>query len=146
MTPDEALVNGGASLSDAADETPAPAHDRWAWLREARRQAGQIDRLSWILAAAAIILDAAVWTYVALRQGSLPDVLPIHYSSSGQVDRIGLRQQLFILPAIGLLTLLANAALSVFLRRRDQQLGHMLLSISIVVQLLLVGASLQLVH
>ena len=91
-------------------------------------------------------MNGAAWLYVALRQSGLPDVLPIHYNSAGQVDRIGLRQQLFILPAIGLLSFLANGALAYVLRRRDRQLGYLLLGAGVVVQLLLAGAAVQLVH
>ncbi|HLG71320.1 MAG TPA: DUF1648 domain-containing protein [Chloroflexota bacterium] len=106
----------------------------------------RIDRLLLVLVAVAALLDGGVWLFVALRQSSLPDVLPIHYSSSGQVDRIGLRQQLFILPAIGLLTLLLNGVLSVFAVRRDSQLGYVLVCVAILVQLLLAGAAFQLMH
>lgn len=99
-----------------------------------------------ILLATAAVLDGAVWLYVSLKQSSLPDILPIHYSSSGQVDRIGFRQQLFILPTIGLLTLLLNTVVGYFVGRGERQLANVLLSITILVQLLLVGATLQLVH
>lgn len=109
-----------------------------------RAMVRRIDPLFVMLLAAAVLLDGAIWLYLSLRQASLPDVLPIHYSSSGQVDRIGLRQQLFILPAIGLLTVLVNGLLGYFANRRDVQLGYVVLSVSIVVQLLLVGATVQL--
>ena len=106
----------------------------------------QIDWLLVVLVAISLLLNAAIWAYVALRQPVLPDVLPVHYNAAGQVDRVGLRQQLFILPASGLLMLLVNAGLATALKRRDTQLGYVLLSVAILVQLLLVGAALQLVH
>ena len=106
----------------------------------------RIDRLFAALVGAAAVVDGAIWLYVAMRQSSLPDVLPIHYSSAGQVDRVGLREQLFILPSIGLITLLLNAALAFAVGRREPRLGYILLAVSVLVQLLLVGAAVQLVH
>ena len=99
-----------------------------------------------LLAGTAAAIDGAVWLYVSLRMNSLPEVLPIHYNSAGQVDRIGFRDQLYILPVIGLLTLIGNLVLAVFIGRRDVHLGHVLLSAAILVQLLLAGAAAQLIH
>jgi len=93
----------------------------------------------------ALLVDGAAWLYVALRLPVLPQVLPIHYSASGQVDRIGFRDQLFILPVIGLLTLIANVVLSALLRH-DRQLPYVLIGVAVLVQLLIVGALVQLIH
>ena len=106
----------------------------------------RIDLLFAGFVAAAALIDGAVWAYVALRQSILPDALPIHYNAAGQVDRIGLREQLFILPAIGLLTLAANGGLAYAINRREPPLAYLLLAVSVLVQLLLVGAAVQLVH
>ncbi|HEX6513464.1 MAG TPA: DUF1648 domain-containing protein [Chloroflexota bacterium] len=110
-----------------------------AWLQ-------RIDRLFAGFGAAAILLDAATWLYIWLRQPSLPDVLPVHYNTAGQVDRVGFRSQLFILPAIGLLTLVVNGFLAYRILPREPHLGYVLLSVSVLVQLLLIGAAVQLVH
>ncbi len=104
------------------------------------------DRLSVALVVAATLLDIGIWLYVGLRQQSLPDVLPIHYSSAGQVDRVGVRSQLFILPAIGLIVLVLNGALAQVVNRREPPLVYVLLSVAVAVQLLLAGAAIQLVH
>lgn len=108
-----------------------------------------VQRIDWLFAAlvgTAAVLDLAIWLYVALRQSVLPDALPIHYNAAGQVDRIGLREQLFILPAIGLLTLAANGGLAYAVSRREPPLGYLLLGVSVLVQVLLIGAAIQLVH
>jgi hypothetical protein len=106
----------------------------------------KLDRLFAAFFGVAAALDLAVWLYVAARQSVLPDALPIHYNASGQVDRIGLRGQLFILPAIGLLTLLAHGGLAYVIRRREPPLGYLVLAVSVLVQLLLAGAAFQLAH
>lgn len=97
-------------------------------------------------ALAALALNGAVWLYLKLRLSAMLEVLPIHYNSAGQVDRIGVRDQLFILPVIGLLTLGTNIVLAVLLIRRDPQLSYILLAVAVLVQLLLLGAAVQLVH
>jgi hypothetical protein len=94
----------------------------------------------------AVALNGALWLYLSLRIPTLPDVLAIHYNSAGQVDRIGFRDQLYILPVIGLLTLLGNGVLAAIFSRRDANLGHLVLSAAILVQLLLAGAAFQLIH
>ncbi len=91
-------------------------------------------------------MDALLWLYVSSRQRDLPELLPIHYSSAGQVDRIGLKSQLFILPIIGLATLLVNLLLAYATSRRERPLGYLLLGANLLVQLLLGGAALQLMH
>ena len=106
----------------------------------------RIDRLFAALVGVAAVLDLGIWLYVALRQSVLPDALPIHYNAAGQVDRIGLRGQLFILPAIGLLTLLVNGGLAYRVGGRERHLAYLLLAVSVLVQLLLAGAAIQLVH
>ena len=106
----------------------------------------RIDRIFVAFVGAAALLDGAIWAYVAVRQSVLPDALPIHYNAAGQVDRIGLRGQLFILPAIGLLTLATNGVLAYVARRREPPLGYVLLSAAVLVQLLLAGAAIQLAH
>jgi hypothetical protein len=107
----------------------------------------RIDRFFAGLAAGNLLLDAGLWLYVRWRLPALPAVLAIHYNSAGQVDRIGVREQLYILPAIGLVVLLANGLGGYFgLYRRDQPLTYLFLSVGLVVQLLLAGAAIQLMH
>src|SRR5579862_9126191 len=106
------------------------------------RALARIDRLFAGLVAVAAMLDATLWLYVRWRLQSLPAVLAIHYNSAGQVDRVGVREQLYILPAIGLGILLANAVggyIAVY--RRDQALSYLLLGVGVLVQLLLAGAA-----
>jgi hypothetical protein len=105
-----------------------------------------MDRLAVALIAAAVLADGAMWLYLRLRMHSLPDVLPIHYSSSGQVDRIGVREQLYVLPIIGLAALVLNGLLALAINERERNLSYVLLSVAVAVQLLAAGAAIQLVH
>jgi hypothetical protein len=111
------------------------------------RSLARIDRVFAALVASAALVDAAVWLYVRWRLPSLPAVLAIHYNSAGQVDRVGVREQLLMLPAIGLGILLANALGGYFaVYRRDQALTYLLLGVGLLVQVLLAGAAVQLIH
>jgi hypothetical protein len=92
------------------------------------------------------LVDGAIWFYLRLRMNSLPDVLPIHYSSSGQVDRIGVREQLYVLPIIGLAALVLNGLLALAINERERNLSYVLLSVAVAVQLLAAGAAIQLVR
>jgi Domain of unknown function (DUF1648) len=108
---------------------------------------GRIDRLFAALIAGGLAIDIALWLYVGWRLPNLPSVLAIHYNSAGQVDRIGVREQLYVLPGIGLVILLANGLGGYFgVYRRDQQLTYLLLGVGILAQILLAGAVIQLIH
>jgi uncharacterized membrane protein len=104
------------------------------------------DRMLVGLLVGGVVLNAALWLYVGLRLRFLPEVLPIHYNSAGQADRIGFRTQLFILPMIGLVTVVANIGLGVLLYSRDRSLTYVLLVTAVLVELLVGGATVQLIH
>ena len=98
------------------------------------------------LAGLTLLANGGLWLYVVLRLPSLRPELPIHYNAAGQVDRIGVRSELFILPAIGAVALAINLGLSAILARRDKQLCLVLLGVALLVQLLLFGAGARLMR
>ncbi len=86
---------------------------------------------------ATLALNLSIWGYLCFRYPQLPQLLPIHYTASGDVDRIGFPRELFLLPGIGLLVLLANGAVAAF-SYRNKPLGvYFLAGTAVVVQLLL---------
>ncbi|MDE3074657.1 MAG: DUF1648 domain-containing protein [Chloroflexota bacterium] len=105
-----------------------------------------VDRFFWLLAALAFLLDGGMALYIRLRYTSLPERMAIHFGSNGVVDRVGFRSELFILPVIGLTVNLANLALSAVLYQHDKQACRALMVLSVLVQLLLFGAAIQLVR
>src|SRR5712691_7415814 len=137
------------SASEAPSSQPQNETDS-SPLRRLRMTVGtflqQLDRIATVLVVAAVALDGAIWLYVGLRQRFLPDVLPIHYNTAGQVDRVGVREQLFILPVIGVTILVLNGALAYVVNSREPALSYVILSVSVAVQLLLAGAAIQLIH
>lgn len=100
------------------------------------------DRLGLALLASALVLLVALFGYISLRYPSLADLQPLHFDSAGQPDRWGARLQVFTLPFIGLLALIANSGLGFLLYDRERSAAYLLWSGSIGVQLLVWGATL----
>lgn len=76
------------------------------------------------------------------RFPSLPLLLPLHFSASGAVDRLGPRVEIFIIPLIGLLTLAGNGAFGGLLYRHERIAGYLLWGGAFLVQMLVWTATL----
>jgi hypothetical protein len=100
------------------------------------------DRLGLALLTAALGLLFALVGYISLRYPSLSDLQPLHFDSAGLPDRWGTRAQVFTLPFIGLLTLIANGGLGFLLYERERPAAYLLWSGTIGVQLFVWGATL----
>jgi hypothetical protein len=86
-----------------------------------------------ILAAGALI--AAMLWFIVLRFGTVPSALPLHYSATGQPDRIGTPREIFVLPLITALVAVANVALAWSVMRFDRFAARLLLAGTCMVQL-----------
>ena len=100
------------------------------------------DRPGLVLLASALALLLALFGLISLRYSSLADLQPLHFDSAGQPDRWGTRAQVFTLPFIGLLALIANGGLGVLLYDREQAAAYLLWSGAIGAQLLVWVATL----
>jgi uncharacterized membrane protein len=76
-----------------------------------------------------------MYAYVWSVQGSLPELMPLHYNGAGVVDLIGRPSELVKLPAIGTGILLANAVLAWLLHRAERPAAHLLVWAAFVAQL-----------
>lgn len=74
--------------------------------------------------------------FLSFRFPTLPMLVPLHFGASGSPDRLGPRTELFLIPLIGLSTLLINGALGGLLYRRDRVASYLLWGGSVLVQLL----------
>jgi hypothetical protein len=99
------------------------------------------DRVGLALLVSALVLLVALFGYIALRYPSLADLQPLHFDSAGQPDRWGTRAQVFTLPFIGLLALIANGGLGFLLYERQRPAAYLLWSGAIGVQMLVWGAT-----
>ncbi len=95
------------------------------------------DRLMYGLETAGFVLCAALFAYVCVRYASLPQKLPLHYTAAGVIDRYGTPAQSFILPLIGLLALVGNSVLGLWLYGREKMAAYVLWGGMIFVQVLL---------
>jgi len=90
-----------------------------------------------IVGAIGLLLNMALFAYVTLLNGWLPVEVPLHFNRLGLVDRLGPPSGLFLLPLIGLGSLLVNAALSwlFYTERREREIAALILSIGALLQI-----------
>jgi len=100
------------------------------------------DRMGLALLVSALIVLTLLFGYISLRYPSLADLQPLHFDAIGQPDRYGTRAQVFTLPFIGLLALIANGGLGFLLYQRQRPASYLLWSGALGVQLLVWVATL----
>lgn len=101
------------------------------------------DRRHWQLLALGLLLNLALIAWVMQRYGSLPGQIPLHFDVGGQADRIAPREQLFTLPAIGLLVFVLNTVTALVLYARERLAAYLLGFGSLGVQAVLWLATLE---
>lgn len=100
------------------------------------------DRLAHGMVLAGLVMCLALFGLVTFRYPLLPPVIPLHYTTSGTVDRTGTASQIFILPLIGVLAVVGNTILGGVFYRREQMAAYVLWGGTILVQVLLwIGAA-----
>lgn len=104
------------------------------------------DRLTLGLLFGGLLLNLGFWLWLIVIYRSIPQFVPLHFDVAGNPDRIVPRSEVFVLPTIGSLVYLANTAVGVLLRRRVPFAGYLLWGGTAVVQMLLIGAALQIVR
>lgn len=89
-----------------------------------------------ILLVLAAVANLSLFLYLWYVYSVLPLVVPLHFTAFGETDRIAPKDDIFRLPAIGLLILLANLALSLVLGRRYRGGSLILLGAALAAQLI----------
>jgi hypothetical protein len=108
-------------------ETKESAYVRWDIWR---------DRLAQGVIAGGLVLNLVLFGLLLFRYPGLPNLLPLHYDVTGAVDRISPRKDVFVLPVVGLLILLANGAFGALLYRRERVASYLAWSGAALVQIL----------
>jgi hypothetical protein len=98
------------------------------------------DRLGRTLTAVAllgalILLGLAFWLYPGL-----PEQVPMHFDQAGQPDRLAPPTDIFYLPLVGFLVLVANSLLGAWVYGRERVLSYFAWSGAVLVQLILIFA------
>ncbi len=99
------------------------------------------DRLAHGLALGAGVLCAALFALVCLKYPDLPARLPLHFDAAGVADRFGGPPNVFILPAIGLLTLGVNTLIAVPVYLRERVSAYLLWGGALLAQVLVWAAA-----
>ena len=89
------------------------------------------DPVVWSFLGLALVLTAAMIAFVALRYDSFPQRITLHFGPAGasQRDRIGERQELWTIPFLSVIVLVANTALAFvfdFFDRHDRFVPRLL--------------------
>lgn len=104
------------------------------------------DRLVHVLLVLGLLLNLALFAYVGWRYRALPESLPLHFDSLGQPDRLGMRSEIFKLPAIGLLLFVLNSLVGLAIQRWEKPGAYLLLGVTAVVQVLFGLAALNMMN
>lgn len=92
------------------------------------------DGVAYGLLVLGVLSNALLFAYLCYAFPSLPDLLPLRFTTEGVVEQIGLRTEVLLLPAVSLAVLLANAALGAFLYNRERVGTYLCLGAGVLVQ------------
>ncbi len=104
------------------------------------------DRVAQALLLVALLGNVATFAYVSFKFPALPPMLPLHYNSVGEIDFIGTRVEAFKIPLIGTAALVADFVLGTLLHSQEKLATHLLLATAILVQLILLVATVKIVY
>jgi hypothetical protein len=94
------------------------------------------DRLGLALLAAGFLTILALTGFLCFRFPAISRLVPLHFDVAGNPDRLGSRGQIFIIPLIGLLTLVLNGTLGGLAYRRERMASHLLWGGAVLIQVL----------
>jgi uncharacterized membrane protein len=103
------------------------------------------DRLVHVLLALGLLLNLALFACMGWRYRALPASLPLHFDILGQPNRFGVRNEIFKLPAIGLLLFVINSLLGLAIQRWEKLAAYLLLGVTTVIQVLFWLAALNII-
>lgn len=104
------------------------------------------DRVGQLTFLAALVGNAIIYAYVSFKYPDLPPLLPLHYNAFGEIDFIGARAEAFKIPAIGSIVLSVNAIATLLLHGRERMATYLLAATALLVQLILLVATIKIVY
>lgn len=111
--------------------------------QDARIEEGRLAHLpfwrdTWALAmlVGAFLINLALFAYLSYHYPQIPSFLALHFAPSGQVDRIGLKLEVFKLPGIALVVLGGNGLVGILLHVKERYMAHLTLAVALLVQML----------
>lgn len=103
------------------------------------------DRVARLLLLGGLLVCTLFFGYMSLVYNGLPNILPLHWNSQGQIDRVGDPQELLRLPVIALGIWLVNTILAALVRRRERAATLFLLAGAVAVPFVFAAATLSIV-
>lgn len=103
------------------------------------------DRVMQVLLGLALLVDLALFGYLAIRFDVLPDNLPLHFDVTGLPDRIEAKTSIFGLPIIGLIVFVINVGLGVITHRRQRAAALLLAVSALLIQILMWFAAINII-
>lgn len=94
------------------------------------------DRLGRSIIFVGVLLNLLLFAFLIWRFNDLPLTLRIHFNKLGEVDRIGDRGELMLLPFIGLLAVVGNNVLGAILHPKERIVAYLLYGSAVLVQCL----------
>lgn len=98
------------------------------------------DRKAQALVVIGLLANASLFAYVSVVYQNLPQILPLHFDTLGEVDRVGVRSGLFTLPLIGLIVAAFDTLIGITLHSKQATGAYLLFAANLLVQILLWAA------
>ena len=99
------------------------------------------DPLAVSLIVTAVLLDGALALLLWRQFESFPELIALHFNAYGEVDLIGVKNEIFKLPLIGAVIWATNVVLALAAWQVDRVLARLLLGVSILVQVIFAVAA-----
>ncbi|MDO8690718.1 MAG: PH domain-containing protein [Dehalococcoidia bacterium] len=104
-------------------------------------------RDSWVLGLflCGFLVNLALFAYLSHLYPSIPTLLSLHFAPNGQVDRVGMKLEIFKLPAMALVVLGGNGVAGLLLHLKERYMALLVLGVALLVQILFWLAAMQIV-
>ncbi len=139
--PAEFLADLAGRQAQAPSQGPAQGTTAAGWVIHPLLQ----DRLAVGLLLGGLVLNLALFGYLAFMVARLPELFPLHWNTQGEADLIGHADELLRLPLIALGLWLADGVLAALVHRRERLAALFLYSGGVVVQVVFWAAVLTIV-
>lgn len=99
------------------------------------------DRGFWVLGVLGLTINVALFGLVVSRYGDLPQGMAIHFGAQSHAGGVASSVRVFVVPGIGLLTLVLNGLVGSILHRQERLGAYLMVCMAVSVQaVLLLGA------
>lgn len=91
----------------------------------------------WIPLLLALLLNLAAWVLLLIHVSPQPDLIVLHYTLSFGVDMLGRWSEAFLIPALGLILMVANTFFARYFEERSHITAYFFLVMTPVVELII---------